>query len=196
MGFAGGGAGRRNSGVRRLADYRVTYETVERIEKPSDELGLRFLLRSLFFVNKMSTPHTFPHLGHPLKSVFSMRRLKVLLVEDDEGARLLYCYMLAAAGFKVNAVRNGLEALAEIQLNRPDVVVTDIAMPVLSGLDLIVTVRSHDEFADLPVVAITSFGEKLREQAREAGATDAIDKPIDITSMREVIEAAVSRSRN
>src|SRR5215470_4137529 len=141
----------------------------------------------------MSTTRAFPRLVHPLTSGLSMRRLNVLLVEDDEGARLLYCYMLAAAGYKVNAVRNGLEALAEIQVNRPDVVVTDIAMPVLSGLDLIVAVRSHDEFADLPVVAITSFGEKLREQARAAGATDAIDKPTDITSIREVIEAAVSR---
>jgi len=109
---------------------------------------------------------------------------------------MLYCYMLAAAGYKVNAVRNVLEAFAEIQINRPDVIVTDIAMPVLSGLDLIVGVRSNDEFADLPVVAITSFGEKLREQARAAGATDAIDKPTDITRMRDVIEAAVSRSQN
>src|SRR5262245_125567 len=137
----------------------------------------------------------FPLLVHPLTSVFSMRRLKVLLVEDDEGARLLYSYMLAVAGYKVNAVQNGLEAFAEIQVNRPDVIVTDIAMPVLSGLDLIVAVRSDKEFADLPVVAITSFGEKLREQARTAGATEAIDKPTDITKMREVIEAAVSRPR-
>ena len=123
-----------------------------------------------------------------------MRRLNVLLVEDDDGARLLYSYMLAAAGYKVNAVRNGLEAFVEMQVNRPDLIVTDIAMPVLSGLDLILAVRSNNEFADLPVVAMTSFGEKLREQARAAGATDAIDKPTDITRMREVIEAAVTRS--
>jgi CheY-like chemotaxis protein len=123
-----------------------------------------------------------------------MRRLNVLLVEDDADARALYGYMLALAGYRVKAVRNGLEAFAEIQVNRPDVIVTDIAMPVLSGLDLIAAVRSNDEFAGLPVVAITSFGENLREAARTAGATDAIDKPTDITRMREVIEAAVSCS--
>ena len=123
-----------------------------------------------------------------------MRRLKIFIVEDDDDFRALYSYMLAAGGYKVKAVRNGLEAFAEIQVNRPDLIVTDIAMPVLSGLDLIVAVRSNDEFADLPVVAITSFGENLREQARAAGATDAIDKPTDIARMREVIEAAVSRS--
>jgi CheY-like chemotaxis protein len=122
-----------------------------------------------------------------------MRRLKILLVEDDDDARALYGYMLASAGYKLKAVRNGLEALAEIQVNRPDVIVTDIAMPVFSGLDLIVAVRSNDELADLPVVAITSFGEKLREQARAAGATDAIDKPTEPARMREVIDAAVPR---
>ena len=108
---------------------------------------------------------------------------------------MLYCYMLAVAGYKVNAVRNGLEAFAEILVNRPDVIVTDIAMPVFSGLDLIAAVRSHDEFADLPVVAITSFGEKLREQARAVGATDSIDKPTELTSICKVIDAAVSRLR-
>jgi len=122
-----------------------------------------------------------------------MRRLNVLLVEDDADARGLYGYMLALAGYKVKAVRNGLEAFAEIQVNRPDVIVTDIAMPVLSGLDLIMAVRSNDELADLPVVAITSFGENLREQAREAGATESIDKPTELARIREVIDAAVSR---
>jgi CheY-like chemotaxis protein len=95
----------------------------------------------------------------------------------------------------VKAVSNGLEALAEIQVNRPDVVVTDIAMPVLSGLDLIMAVRSNDELEDLPVVAITSFGEKLREKARAVGATDSIDKPTELTSICKVIDAAVSRLR-
>jgi len=122
-----------------------------------------------------------------------MRRLKVLLVEDDADARGLYGYMLALAGYKVKAVSNGLEAIAEIQVNRPDVIVTDIAMPVFSGVDLIVAVRSDDELADLPVVAITSFGENLREQARAAGATDSIDKPTELARIREVIDAAVSR---
>jgi len=122
-----------------------------------------------------------------------MRRLNVLLVEDDADARALYGYMLALAGYRVKAVSNGLEAFAEIQVNRPDVIVTDISMPVLSGLDLIVAVRANDELADLPVVAITSFGESLREEARAAGATDAIDKPIELARMREVIDAAVSR---
>jgi CheY-like chemotaxis protein len=124
-----------------------------------------------------------------------MRRLNVLLVDDDADARALYGYMLALAGYRVKAVSNGLQAFAELQVNRPDVIVTDIAMPVISGLDLIVAVRSNDELADLPVVAITSFGESLREEARAAGATDSIDKPTEMARMREVIDAAMSHTR-
>jgi FixJ family two-component response regulator len=67
-------------------------------------------------------------------------------------------------------------------------------MPVLSGLDLILADGADDELADLPVVAIPSFGEGICKLARVAGATDAIDKPTDMIRMREVIEAAVSRS--
>ena len=125
-----------------------------------------------------------------------MRRLNVLVVEDDGDERALYGYMLAAAGYKVQAVSNGLEALAEIQVNRPDVIVTDIQMPVLNGLDLIAAVRSNDELADLPVVVITSFGEDIREEARAAGATDVINKSTEMERMREVIDAAASHSRN
>jgi CheY-like chemotaxis protein len=137
----------------------------------------------------------FPHFVNPTTSLFSMQRLKVLLVEDNDDARALYVYMLASAGYRVNAVSNGLEALAEIQVNRPDLIVTDILMPVLSGLDLILAVRSDNELVDLPVVAITSFGENFREQARAAGAADAIDKPTETKRMREVIEAVLSRRR-
>jgi CheY-like chemotaxis protein len=124
-----------------------------------------------------------------------MRRLNVLLVDDDDDMLALYDYMLEREGYRVKAVSNGLEAFAEIQASRPDVVVTDIAMPGFSGLDLIEAVRSDNELADLPVVAITSFGENLREQAQAVGATVAIDKPTELTKMREVIDAAVSRPR-
>jgi two-component system, cell cycle response regulator DivK len=136
---------------------------------------------------------TFPHLVHYPPSVFTMKQLEVLLVEDDDDMRALYGCMLELAGYKVKAVRGGLEAFEEIQVNRPHVVITDIGMPDFSGLDLIVAVRSNAELADLPVVAITSFGEKIREQARAAGATDAIEKPTEMAKLREVIEAAVSR---
>jgi hypothetical protein len=60
MGFAGGDAGRRDSGVRHVDDYRGTYEALWRIEKPGSSPGFRFYFAPFVFRNKMSAPHTFP----------------------------------------------------------------------------------------------------------------------------------------
>ena len=92
----------------------------------------------------------------------------------------------------MRAVCNGLEVFAEIQIERPDVV-TDIAMPVLSSLDLIIAVRSNDELAHLPVIAMTAFGENLRELARTVGANESIGKPTELERMREVIDETMYR---
>lgn len=122
-----------------------------------------------------------------------MQGLKVLIVEDDGDMRGLYCFLLASEGCEVKAVRNGLEAIAEIETNRPDVVVTDIAMPVLSGLELIKAIRAHDELAGLPILAITAFSENFHERALEVGANHAIGKPTEVAELREAIHSVMSR---
>jgi len=122
-----------------------------------------------------------------------MQGLKVLLVEDDGDLRGLYCFLLAAEGCHVKAARNGLEAITEIEANRPDVVVTDIAMPVLSGLHLIKAIREHADFADLPILAITAFSEHFHERALEAGANHAIGKPTEAEDLCEAIRYVVSK---
>lgn len=122
--------------------------------------------------------------------VFSMRQLKILLVKDDDSVRSLYSYMLEAAGHNVKAVSNGLEALAEMDINFHDVIVTDIQTPVLNGLDLIKVVRSNNNLSDLPVVMVTPLRDSLREQARAV-----IDKSTEVARMREIIEAAIFRPR-
>ena len=135
-----------------------------------------------------TAPLTFP-------VVILMQRFKVLIVEDDGDMRGLYCFLLANEGYQVKAVRNGLEAITEIQINRPDVVMTDIAMPTLSGLELIKAIRAHGELADLPVIAMTSFSKDFRERALEAGADGAIGKPTEVAELCEAIHSVVSRSR-
>jgi len=117
----------------------------------------------------------------------------ILLVENDGDARSLYGFMLANAGFQIMAVENGLEALIALQEYRPDLIITDVAMPVISGVDLIKIIKSRADYADLPVIAITAHGEKIRRLARSAGADEAVDKPIRDDELRDLISRVLAR---
>lgn len=125
-----------------------------------------------------------------------MQRLHVLLVEDDDDTRALYGLMLLKAGFHVSTVRSGIEALALMQANRPDVVVTDLAMPMLDGVQLIRLIRGRNDYADLPLIAMTVYGEKLRQLATEAGANMAMDKPISEAEMYEAVVSVMPSEGN
>lgn len=137
-------------------------------------------------LNALILYETSFHPSHPQAKSY-MQGLKVLLVEDDGDMRGLYCYLLAKEGCHVKAVRNGLEAITAIEENRPDIVITDIAMPVFGGLHLIKAIRAHHDYADLPILAVTAFSEHFHEQAIEAGANHAIGKPTEVTTLREAI---------
>ena len=123
-----------------------------------------------------------------------MRLHYVLLVEDDDDLRTLYGFALANAGFKVKAVRNGLEALYELQEVRPDVILTDLAMPVVDGLELIQTIKFRTELSDIPVIAMTSFGETLQKHARLAGADKAVEKPTKYKAVSDIVTSVLPKS--
>jgi len=124
-----------------------------------------------------------------------MGRLQILLAENDDDTRDLYSFMLASAGVQVMAVRNGLEALTALQEGRPDLILTDVAMPVVSGVELIEIVKSRADYADLPVIAMTAHGEKVRRLALSAGANMAIHKPIRYDELRDAIDNALTRPK-
>jgi len=116
-----------------------------------------------------------------------MWRPCVLLVEDNADLRQLYTFFLAGRGFEVRQAEDGQEALAEIQKQRPDVLLTDIAMPQMNGVELIQRLRSDAEFADLPVVAMTAYGEGGLTEAWAAGADETIAKPMEAQDLLTVL---------
>src|SRR5262245_12687025 len=107
--------------------------------------------------------------------------------------RTLYGFTLANAGFQVKAVRNGFDALTELQWHCPDVIVTDLIMPVLDGITLIEIIKSRAEFADIPVIAMTAYGHTLQRLAKNAGADLTISKPAKLESIREVVTSILSQ---
>ena len=118
-------------------------------------------------------------------------QLTILLVGDDDEARALYSFMLSSLGHRVNAVSDGLEALAELQMRRPDLIITDIKMPNISGIQLIQIVKANPELTRLPIIAMTSFGCELLRLARENGASEAVDKPYEEEILSTVINKVI-----
>ncbi len=112
------------------------------------------------------------------------RHMRVLLVEDAPFLRYAFGRLLRMHGFEVREANDGREALECVLKFRPELVLTDLMMPVMDGIELIRRLHEDPATENLPVVAITADSTEQAEQmAREAGAVDVITKPIDLPAL-------------
>jgi CheY-like chemotaxis protein len=111
---------------------------------------------------------------------------RVLLVEDDPDTREMYSEYLSYAGLDVTKASTGRRALQSIRQRAPDVVVTDIAMPEMDGLELSRRLRSEAPTRDVPIIAVS--GQGATEHARQAGADVVLDKPCELDTLLQTIE--------
>ena len=108
---------------------------------------------------------------------------RVLLVEDTPFLRYAFGRLLRLHGFDVCEANDGREALDCIADFRPQLILTDLMMPVMNGFELIRALRSDPKTAELPVVAFTANpSEHAEREARQAGAADYFAKPVDLAS--------------
>jgi CheY-like chemotaxis protein len=115
---------------------------------------------------------------------------RVLLVEDAPFLRYAFGRLLRLHGFDVMEVNDGREALACLCKFRPQLIVTDLMMPGMDGVELIKRLRADPETADLPVVAITAEAtEQAEQRARRAGVDDILVKPIDLPTLLDRLRA-------
>ncbi len=118
--------------------------------------------------------------------------LRVLLVEDAPFLRYAFSRLLRMQGYDVKEANDGQEALDCLADFRPHLVLTDLMMPVMGGVELITHIRANPETAHLPVVAITADAtEQAETLARRAGAVDVITKPIDLPALLDRLKALV-----
>src|SRR4051812_22416596 len=107
--------------------------------------------------------------------------LRVLLVEDSEHLRYAFGQLLRMHGYEVREAKDGREALDCLAEYCPQVILTDLMMPVMGGQELIARLRANPQTATIPIVAITADAtEQVDRLAREAGAREVIVKPIDL----------------
>ena len=113
---------------------------------------------------------------------------KILIVEDNELNLRLFCDLLRVHGFEVEPVRDGREALDRARAFEPDVIIMDIQMPHVSGLELIELIKAEEALAHVPILAVTAYAAKGdEERIRDAGAEGYVSKPISVAKFVEAV---------
>jgi two-component system cell cycle response regulator DivK len=115
---------------------------------------------------------------------------KILVVEDNELNLKLFCDLLRAHGYAVEPVRDGREAVETARGFAPELIVMDIQMPHISGLELIEQLKADAELRATPIMAVTAYAAKGdEERIRDAGAEGYVSKPISVLRFVEAVRA-------
>ncbi len=120
---------------------------------------------------------------------------KILVVEDNELNLKLFCDLLRAHGFAAEPVRDGREALDRARDFVPDLIVMDIQMPHVSGLELIEQIKADEDLRITPIMAVTAYAAKGdEERIRDAGAEGYVSKPISVLKFVEAVETLLTEA--
>ena len=117
---------------------------------------------------------------------------RVLVVEDNELNLKLFCDLLRAHDFAAEPVKDGREAVARARDFMPDLIVMDIQMPYVTGLELIQQMKLDSQLRGIPIMAVTAYaGHEDEERIRAAGANAYVSKPISLARFMEEVRGLV-----
>jgi two-component system, cell cycle response regulator DivK len=119
---------------------------------------------------------------------------KILIVEDNTDTRDALHHYFTNAGYEVPTAVDGGEGLYMAKAEKPDLILTDIAMPKMNGIDMIKQIRSEKETAEIPILVFTAHTSCTTEEALEAGATHAFYKPFDFNELRKVVRERLGQN--
>ena len=120
---------------------------------------------------------------------------RILVVEDNDLNRKLFCDVLTASGFAVEPVADGNDAIETARRFFPNLVVMDIQLQEVSGLDLIADLKKDAALADVPVLAVTAYAGKGDEQRiRDVGAEGYLAKPVSIGPFMAAVRGLVGQA--
>ena len=115
------------------------------------------------------------------------RKLRILLAEDEELCSRLFRRFLESLGYEVLAASDGREALQLFETGKPDLLLSDVDMPGMDGLQLLTLIRERNH--SLPAILVSGKGDP--RDGRSAAAFDFIPKPVDLTQLQDRIQSAI-----
>jgi len=119
----------------------------------------------------------------------SQMRKKILVVEDNDLNMKLFCDLLNAHGYDTIQTQEGMKALALAREEKPDLILMDIQLPEVSGLEVTKWIKEDEDMQHIPVIAVTAFAMKGDEEKIRAGGCEAyIAKPISVGNFIETVK--------
>ncbi len=113
---------------------------------------------------------------------------RILLADDEEDIKTIVKMFLETNGYEVVTAFDGLDAIEKVKESKPDLVLMDIMMPVIDGIEVTRQLKADEATRDIPIVMLTAAAKSaMVEQALQAGAVDYIAKPFDPERLTEVI---------
>lgn len=126
-----------------------------------------------------------------------MNPVHILIVDDDEDIRVLLQYNLQKEGYQVDAVADGMACMEFIQKQKPTLILLDVMMPVLDGIEVCERIKADDQYQDILICFLTARNEDYSQIAGlDAGADDYIAKPIKTKVLLSRIQAMLRRSKH
>ena len=119
---------------------------------------------------------------------------KILVVEDDAELLNMITIMLEVRGFDVLIARNGTEGIDKARAESPDLIVTDLKMPTLDGIEMIKQLRSRADCPSVPILATTGYDMDLAMEAIRSGANRALAKPLDADLLHVFIKDLLGKT--
>ena len=121
---------------------------------------------------------------------------RILVVEDNALNIKLFCDLLNAHGHETEPVTDSREALQAARAFTPDLVITDIQLPSVTGLELMELLRADEELKDVPIMAVTAYAAAGDdERIRAAGAQAYVSKPISVMRFAETVDQLLEGGR-
>jgi two-component system alkaline phosphatase synthesis response regulator PhoP len=118
--------------------------------------------------------------------------VKILFCEDEEPLRELFCMEMESLDYEIYVAADGLEGFKIVDRERPDLILTDIAMPNCDGFQLAKAVRERPYLSTTPIIFVTAYGDKYdKKEAEKYKPVEYLIKPFDAADLRDIIHAAL-----
>jgi len=122
----------------------------------------------------------------------ALRRRTILVVDDFDDTRLLLRTWLERKGFRVVEAEDGLEAVTLAQAEAPDLIIMDVELPELDGLNATRRIRKVDGLGSIPILAVSAYGaDQFREKALDAGCDEYVSTPFEPDSLEGLIRSLI-----